>query len=267
MESTRQITKAMELVASSKLRGAQERALNNRKYFQKLFDAMSDIAVSTPDFASVYMSVGSSAGKPLYIVIAGDRGLAGGYNNNIFKLAMINMEPDAAVIPVGKKALDYFKKRNFEVITESLFSTEQMTANLCFTVANGAAKGFKSGKYSSVTIIYTRIDSVLNQTACIKKVLPLRDLEGEPNTSKGQMIFEGGEEAFFDAIVPEYMGGLLYSAIKESFASEQAARRTAMDSASKNADSMISGLNLEYNRARQAAITQEITEIVAGSES
>ncbi len=134
----------------------------------------------------------------------------------------------------------------------------------CYTIARFIANGFISGLYSSVKICYTNFTSMLTQTPATLKVLPL-DLRVRKQDISSDMIYESGEETVFNAIVPEYLGGVIYGALCESIASEQAARRTAMDAASKNADEIISNLNLSYNRARQGAITQEITEIVAGS--
>ncbi len=265
MESTRQITKAMELVASSKLRGAHERALNNRKYFETLFKAMGQIAAATPAFETAFIERGK--GRPAYVIVAGDRGLAGGYNNNIFRMAQSILPADAVVFPIGKRCLEYFRHKSWPVEAESFSNTQEMTPGSCYTLASILAEGFLEGRYSDVHILYTRIDSLLSQTPTLKSVLPLKDLPMEESELHSQMLFESGGEGMFNQIVPEYMGGLFYSAVKESYASEQAARRAAMDAASKNADEMIDQLNLQFNRARQAAITQEITEIVAGSEN
>ncbi|MBQ4506778.1 MAG: ATP synthase F1 subunit gamma [Firmicutes bacterium] len=263
MESTRQITKAMELVAASKLRTAHERALSNRKYFATLLGAMNRVAASTPSFTTPYMEAGS--GRPLYIVIGGDRGLAGGYNGNVFRFAHERLPEDALLVPIGKKTLEHFSKRQWQLEMDELQPTSEMDAGSCYTLAKVLCDGFLKGDYSQLRIIYTKVDSLLSQTPKEIDILPLSDFAIDKE-SKAEMIFEGGGEALFNNIVPEYAGCILYSAVKESFASEQAARRMAMDAASKNADEMIAKLELEFNQARQAAITQEITEIVAGSE-
>jgi len=265
MESTRQITKAMELVASSKLRSAQNKAISSRPYFHALFDAMTEISNSSPTFASPYLRK-TEKGKKLFIVIAGDRGLAGGYNNNILKLAMSLMGDDeVAVLPIGKKSVDYFRHRKAELITDFYADADDISIDDCHSIADMVSDGFLHGKFSSVELVYTNFTSMLTQTPSHLKLLPL-DITREPGIAHQDIIYESGSTGVFNALVPAYLGGLLYGAMCEATASEQASRRTAMDSATKNADEIISNLNLSYNRARQGAITQEITEIVAGAE-
>ncbi|MCQ2553405.1 MAG: ATP synthase F1 subunit gamma [Clostridia bacterium] len=265
MESTRQITKAMELVASSKLRGAQERAMTVRSYYTTLFEAMQQIASSTPSFGSNYLKK-VYPGKPLYLVIAGDRGLAGGYNSNIFKLSKPYETDGAYVLPIGKRSMEHFKKTNMEIISDRFAEAQSLTVGICYTIAKLIATDFLAGKYSSVKVIYTKFESILSQTPTELDLLPLQFKEKAEKATM-DIIYESGSESVFESIVPEYIGGVLYGCLTEALASEQAARRNAMNAASKNADEMISNLDLAYNRARQAAITQEITEIVAGSDA
>ena len=191
--------------------------------------------------------------------------LAGGYNNNILKLAYSQMEEGAAVLPIGKKAVEYFKRKNVTVITESYAEAASVSIGDCYTIAKMLADGFLDGSFGKLTLGYTNFVSMLSQTPSTLDLLPLR-VSTEKRPSQNTILYEPGSEAVFNAIVPEYLGGVLYGALCESTASEQAARRTAMDSATKNADEIIDDLNLRYNRARQGAITQEITEIVAGAE-
>lgn len=266
MASTRQITKAMELVASSKLRSAQARAVASRPYFTALYEAMNEIADNSRSFETPYLRQ-REGGRPLYIVIAGDRGLAGGYNNNVLKLAYGQMEPEAVVLPIGKKAVEYFHRRGSDILTEDYREAAAVSIGDCYTIARLLADGFLDGTYGKAVLVYTNFASMLSQTPAALPLLPLRMSAREPDApQRCDILYEGGSEAVFNAIVPEYLGGVLYGAMCESTASEQAARRTAMDAASKNADEIIETLNLQYNRARQGAITQEITEIVAGSE-
>ena len=266
MESTRQITKAMELVAASKLRGAQERALNNRTYFRTLFEVMDMISRSSIDFKTPFMTAGKGA-KPLYIVIAGDRGMAGGYNNNIFRFVTASLPKDAVIFPIGKKTAEYFRRSGWECAIDSVIPVGDLTVGSFFTLSRMICDWYLEGRFSSVTIAYTELVSLLTQTPRTAELLPIVFTGPETGEKhRSRFLYEGGDVHVFNNIVPEYMAGVLYCAVKEGFASEQAARRTAMDAASKNADEMISKLNLDYNRARQAAITQEITEIVAGSE-
>ena len=266
MESTKQITKAMEMVAASKLRGAQDRAVSSRPYFETLYATMNDIADSTMDFVSPYLT--RKEGKTLYIVIAGDRGLAGGYNSNVLKLAWGKMQQaPSAVLPIGKKALDFFRQHGAEILTDGYAVAGEVSVGDCFSAAKLLSKRFLTGEFTGVQLIYTHFASMLSQLPCEMELLPIR-VSGQKNSSpKKFVLYESGPISVFDAIVPEYLGGLLYGALCESVASEQAARRMAMDSATKNAEEMIGDLSLKYNRARQGAITQEITEIVAGAES
>ena len=263
MQSTRQITKAMEMVASSKLRRTQQKAQASRPYFEILSRTIENIVAANREFSSPYLQE-KPVKKTAFVVFAGDRGLAGGYNSNVLKLAMTNMEAgEAVVIPVGKKSQEFFKSRGVTPLTETYAEAEDMKVGDCFTIAKLLCKGFLAGEYQRVCVVYTEFVSVLQQTPKIQQLLPLQ--KGETEVAGSDILYEPDSTEVFRAIVPEYVGGMLYGALCESRAAEQAARRTAMDAATQNADEMIGDLSLQYNRARQAAITQEITEIVAGS--
>ena len=263
MHSTRQITNAMELVAASKLRSAQQKALSTRYYFETLYEAMQDIAGATASFVSPFLR-GTDAKKPLYVVIAGDRGLAGGYNSNVFRTCSV-IPKGCKVFPIGKRSLEYFAKRDYEVVSTNYIEAAAVEAGDCFSIANLLAEGFLAGDYDSIYIVYTKFNSILSQTPQIMQLLPFVLEKREDKKPSSSMLYEPNEEELFNSIVPEYIGGVLFGALCESIASEQAARRQAMNSATKNADEIIDNLNLAFNRARQGAITQEITEIVAGS--
>ncbi len=265
MESTKQITKAMEMVAASKLRHAQARVVNSRPYFKILQETIGNIVVNNRDFSSDYLTP-RPVKKSLYVVIAGDRGLAGGYNSNMLKMAEAAFSgKDVTILPIGKKAVDYFRAHKVPMLTEQYASAADMQAGDCFSVAKQLCKLFRSGQTDEIFIGYTNFVSVLSQTPEIKQMLPLMGDKTGKNHTAADILYEPCSEEVFDAIVPEYVGGMLYGALCESRAAEQAARRTAMDSATQNADEMIGELSLKFNQARQAAITQEITEIVAGS--
>ena len=266
VQSTMQITKAMELVASSKMRHAKERALGARPYFNALYQTITRLAGATRGSESVYTRP-REVKNSLYIVIAGDRGLAGGYNNNVLKLAFRQMPQDAVVLPIGKKTVEFFQHRSCEILTEEYREAASVSIGDCYSIAKLVADGFLDKTYQNVVLVYTNFVSLLAQTPAALPLLPLTISAEKQTNAQRAMIYEGGSEAVFNAIVPEYLGGVLYGALCESTASEQAARRMAMDAASKNADEIIENLNPQYNRARQGAITQEITEIVAGSEN
>ena len=264
MESTKQITKAMEMVAASKLRRAQAQVFSSRPYFEILYTTIQDILSKNQDVESVYLQE-RPVKNTLYVVIAGDRGLAGGYNSNVLKMVVSKMEgQNAMVLPVGKKALDYFRSHNVAMLSQAYGNAEDVSVGDCFTLAKLLCKTYLAGQADTIYLVYTQFDSVLSQTPTTMQLLPLN---GQPATEGvySAMEYEPDCETVLSAIVPEYLGGIFYGALCESRASEQAARRTAMDSATQNAEEMIADLSLQFNRARQAAITQEITEIVAGS--
>lgn len=265
MESTKQITKAMEMVAASKLRRAQAQVLNSRPYFEILHQTITDIVVSNRDFTSPYLKEQTEK-RILVIVIAGDRGLAGGYNSNVLKLAERELVgKDADVLPIGKKAVEFFRSRGVSSFSDVYAEAASVSIGDCFSISKQLCKAFLAGKYSEVYVAYTDFVSMLSQSPAMMKLLPLEKPVAEPNGSYGGIIYEPNSDEVFASIIPEYVGGELYGALCESRASEQAARRTAMDNATQNAEDMIADLSLKFNRARQAAITQEITEIVAGS--
>ena len=265
MESTKQITKAMEMVAASKLRRAQAQVAASRPYFEILRDTIDDIVENNRDFSSPYLTK-RPVKKVAYIVIAGDRGLAGGYNSNILKLVQSRIAgQDATVLPIGKKAVDFFRARKVPMLTENYAVAADMGIGDCFSVSKQLSKAFRNGEFDEVYVAYTSFVSVLSQVPAVMPLLPLVREQKKQEGPSRDFLYEPDCTEVFDAIVPEYLGGILYGALCESRASEQAARRTAMDSATSNAEDMIADLSLKFNRARQAAITQEITEIVAGS--
>ena len=265
VESTMQITKAMELVASSKLKKARDRMEGARPYFLALYGTLSKLAAYTVDFSSPFVQQ-RPVKKSAYVLIAGDRGLAGGYNNNMFKLFTAHAEnKNAVVIPVGKKAVEFCKRRNIETITEEFNHVEDFTSNDCTEIGEKLTYLFEEGEIDEVFICYTTFLSMLSQSPEIIQVLPLTNMDSTKHQRDTITEYEPDPEELFHVLVPQFITGMVYGAVTESFASELAARRTAMDSASKNAQEMVSDLSLQYNRARQAAITQEITEIVAGA--
>lgn len=264
MESTKQITKAMEMVAASKLRRAQAQVLNSRPYFEILKNTIDQIVAKNRDFSSPYL-VTRPVKKALYLVIAGDRGLAGGYNSNILKLVESEMEgKDTVVLPIGKKAVDHFRARRTPMLSENYAEAADISIGDCFSISKQLSRAFLSGEFDEIHVAYTNFVSVLSQTPACMKLLPLTAAQPHP-TGASDILYEPDSTEVFEAIVPEYLGGIVYGALCESRAAEQAARRTAMDAATSNAEDMIADLSLKFNQARQAAITQEITEIVAGS--
>lgn len=264
--STMQITKAMELVATSKLRKAREKAESSRPFHKIIKKAIDDIEASPEIKGSVWSKI-PEGDKTLYVVIAGDRGLAGGYNSNIFRLtAQLSGGNEASFLPIGKKALDFYTHRKMPIYSPDCPYVSEMSVGDSLAIAEGICKDFVDGKFDKVVLVYTRFASMISQIPTYEQLLPL-DRESKGEKSSADPIYAGEPEEILASIVPKYVGGVINSAVCESLASESAARRTAMNAANKNASEMIDTLMLRYNRARQAVITQEITEIVSGSEA
>jgi len=251
VDSTLHLTKAMGLVASSKIRRATDSMHKGREFASALDDLVSQLVNYNECAKSPYMA-NRKGDRLLLLVIAGDRGLAGGYNANIFRL-MRNF-PDAEIIPVGKRACDRYSGSLLYAEDFSYRDSKQFAETIC--------RRFVNGEIDRFGIVFTEYKSMLSQEACVKWILPLTRNGQEKSVGA---IFEPDERTVLDLVVPEYIAGMISAAVKESFLSEVAARRVAMDNAGKNAQEMIDDLGLKYNRARQGAITQEITEIVAGS--
>ena len=268
VQSTMQITKAMELVASSKMRRAKERALGVRPYFNTMRETVQRLAAASRSGDSIYTRR-REVKNSLFIVIAGDRGLAGGYNNNLFKLAAAGMEgKNASVITIGKKAQEHYAKRQWPVLADYPGVAEHMQISDTGAIVDSLLARYRDGEADEVFLCYTEFVSPLQQEPRCMQLLPVSiepKADDKPQGARVLTEYDPSPEAVFNAVIPEYLHGVLYGAVVESYCSEQSARRMAMEAASDNAGEMIENLNLSYNRARQAAITQEITEIVAGS--
>ena len=263
---TMQITKAMELVATSKLRRARERIEASRPFHEIIGEAIDEISAST-EIEELVWSCPTEGKRPLYIVIAGDRGLAGGYNANIFRLVQaLSKDKDATFLPLGKKALEHYRRRGVNILSDSYGYVSEISVSGALDIAELACQGFVSGKYDSVHVIYTKFVSMISQTPVYEQLLPL-ERDGASKTVNSDIEYMGNPEEILNKIIPQYVGGVINSTVCEALASESAARRTAMNAANKNASEIIDTLVLKYNRARQAVITQEITEIVSGSEA
>ncbi len=248
--STLQLTKAMGLVASSKVRRANIAMFKAREYRQALSKSVAVLTADAESQKSPYMR-DNGTGITKLIVIAGDRGMAGGYNANVFRLAATF--PNAEIIPIGKRACDRYG--------DKFLSSEKFTFAEADAISDRLCNEFCEGKFDRLGIVYTKYVSAMSVEANVEWILPLTIGESD---AVG-VIFEPDRLTVLNNAVREYVAGMLTSLIRESFACEVTARRIAMDSAGKNAKQMIDELHLEYNRARQGAITQEISEIVAGS--
>ena len=265
VQSTMQITKAMQLVASSKLRKAREHMENSRPYLEIARGVMEDIAAHNTGCQSDYLT-GRKIKMRCIIAVAGDRGLAGSYNANIFKCIQEQADENTCYLPIGRKATEHFANvESKKCLPFGLEKADGVTVEDCRLIAKELVKRFDAGEIDCIDLAYTHFVSILTQESRILRLLPVRCSEEKAHPTR-QMIFEPSCEELLQSAIPDYIAGMIYAAVCDSVASEQAARRVAMDSATKNANEMIDQLNLRYNRARQASITQELTEIVAGSD-
>jgi F-type H+-transporting ATPase subunit gamma len=271
VNSTRQITKAMELVSTAKLKRAKDRVDITRPYFETVMRTVQDIMQNEKSLKHDYLNV-REVQKTLYIVVSADRGLCGGYNINVLKTTGADMiSPDkSSVITIGKRARDFFNKEDVESLGEYVYISEKPTFADAQDIARKALKLFSDEAVDEIKLVYTRLISTIAQEPAILKLLPIEVPEGEENTTDDLQEFvsyEPSAETVLSYVIPKYMESTLFGALVESSAAEQAARRIAMENASDNADDMIATLSLTYNQARQAAITQEISEIVGGAEA
>jgi len=270
VQSTQQITKAMKLVATVKLQKARSKAESNKPYFNMLYDTICSILAKTKNVDHRYLR-DNDCKKKAVIVITSNRGLAGGYNNNIVKLVTQGDfdKDDTFVYAIGKKGVEGLTRKGFsiykddsDVINEPLFSdATQLTKELLTQ--------YEKNEIGEIYIAYTNFKNTVTQEPKLIKLLPLSadDFETEGKDDKLLMNFEPSEEEVLDRVIPKYMSNIIFGAFLESVASENGARMQAMDSATSNAEDMISSLSLKYNRARQSAITKELTEIIAGADA
>ncbi len=270
VQSTQQITKAMKLVATVKLQKARGKAESNKPYFNMLYDTICSILSMTKNVDHRYLR-DNDCDKKAVIVITSNRGLAGGYNSNIVKLITNGdfKKDETYVYAVGKKGIEGLARKGYniykdfsEVINEPLFSdATQMTKELLTQ--------YTQGEIGEIYIAYTNFKNTVTQEPVLRKLLPLSadDFEEKYIDDKLLMNFEPTPEEVLDRVIPKYMSNIIFGAFLESVASENGARMQAMDSATSNAEDMIASLSLKYNRARQSAITQELTEIIAGADA
>ncbi|WP_178023330.1 ATP synthase F1 subunit gamma [uncultured Paenibacillus sp.] len=268
VQNTRQITKAMEMVASAKLRKAQERAQASRPYAEKLKEVVSSIAAASQG-VSHPMLVTRPVKRTAYIVITSDGGLVGGYNANILRKVTDLVRTRHAssseyeLFVIGRKGRDYLKRRKYPVVHEvtELSDTPRFADIKSLTYA--AVQGFETEQFDEIYVCYNRFVNAITQLPTVERLLPFDSVEQEGLASSYE--YEPSPEGVLEVLLPKYAETLIFGALLDGKASELGAKMTAMGSATKNASKMINELTLTYNRARQAAITQEITEIVAGA--
>lgn len=277
VNSTKQITKAMELVSSAKLRKAREKLDRTRPYFDTVKNTMSEIAENIENIHSDYFEGAREIKKSCFIVITADGGLCGGYNTNVMKEALLHMrgKEEVSVIAIGQKGRDFFKKRGYKINGEYINVIEKITFKDAKSISSLVIKLYKDREFDEVYLVYTDFVSTITQKPEVIRLLPLsgfnkteeKGSETVQNNNFEMISYEPSPEDLFNYLVPSYVESLIFGGLVSSSASEQGARRIAMENATDNAVEMIDKLTLNYNRARQAAITQEISEIVGGAEA
>jgi len=265
VKSTQQITRAMNLVAASKLQRAKIQLDNLRPFVTETMRVLSSVTSFLTDSSSIYIT-GRPVKNSLIIAIAADRGLCGGYNVNLCKEAfkLVSEKDNEQLITVGTKARDYFRRRGKNIIRTYQGFSESPFYEDASEIGLLATDYYESGDSDEVYVVYTEFSSALNHTPTVKKLLPL-PVEAGSSASSGFMDFEPNQSAILSHLVPKYVSTAIFGAMVESAACEQGARMTSMDSATKNSAELINKFTLQYNRARQDAITQELSEIVSGA--
>ncbi|WP_223701050.1 F0F1 ATP synthase subunit gamma [Sutcliffiella deserti] len=267
-KKTSQITKAMQMVSASKLNRAETNAKAFGPYMDKIQEVVASIALGSTDITHPMLQT-RPVKRTGYIVMSSDRGLAGAYNSNVLRTVYqtINKrhksQDEYAVIAIGRIGRDFFRKRNIPVYSEITGLGDQVSFAEIKDIANRAVSMFEDGTFDELYVYYNHFVSAISQEVTEKKLLPLTEIA--PTTKITSYEFEPSQEGILEVLLPQYAESLIYGALLDAKASEHAARMTAMQSATDNAKELIQGLTLSYNRARQAAITQEITEITAGA--
>lgn len=265
--STMQITKAMELVATAKLKRARKKLEAAKPYFETILESIAEIIGHTKGFKHPFID-GRTINHTLFVVITGDRGLAGGYNANVCKLVeeKAKEKENVKVIAIGTKGRDYFRRKGYEVVESYSGVSENPSLNVAIDISNRIVKMYIEKEIDEIYLAYTEFISTISYEPKALRLLPVVIDEGQV---KSKMIFryEPSPESVLEYLVPKYLNSVIYGASIEASASESGSRRIAMESATDNAKDMIDDLQLLYNRARQASITQEISEIVAGADA
>ena len=271
IQSTRQITKAMQLVSTVKLQKTRTRAEEAKPYFSLMYDTMFSILSKSNNMNHRFVKTSNEGeGKKAIIVISSNRGLAGGYNNNIAKLVETSFSKEEALIyAIGKKAKDTLERRGYEILGEYNEVILDPMYQDAVDITKKLLSDYEEGKISEIYVVYTHFKNTVVHIPTLKKLLPISldesKKEGVEEKTTLLMNYAPNEEEVLEAIVPKYISAIIYGSLQQAIASENGARMNAMENATNNADELIDKLLLRYNRARQGAITQELTEIVAGA--
>ena len=266
VKSIQQITNAMNMVATSRLRSAKEAAVANKPYADKMAQVVSDVAANAGDFSHPLLEV-RQEGKRLLLVIAAEKGLAGAYSSNAFKEAVSQVEDkaDTEIVAVGRKTREYFVNRSYTVASDYIGFSERPKYDNAKAIANDIIARFQSGEVKEVYMVYTRFVSAISCVPETVKLLPFGQLSQDG--PHAEYIYEPNAADVLGYLLPQYLVTTIYAALLQAAASELSSRMNAMSNATDNAQELIAKLDLHYNKVRQAGITREITEIVGGAEA
>lgn len=274
VQSTQQITKAMKMVSAAKLRRAQDAIIQMRPYARKLQEMLSNIVSNSDGEVGMALASERPVEKVLMIVITSDRGLAGAFNANVIKLTKATIaaryaeqhrKGNVTIWNIGKKGYEHFTKNNFKTDASYRDIFLHLTFENVQLASRAAMKAFEESKYDVVEIVYSQFKNAATQKFEVERFLPIPRVEKKAGATKANFIFDPSEAELVAELMPKILNTQLYKAVLDSNASEHGARMTAMDKASENANEMLRSLKISYNRARQAAITTELTEIVSGA--
>jgi F-type H+-transporting ATPase subunit gamma len=273
VKSTQQVTKAMKMIAASRLRRAQERVVGARPFAQRMLRVLNGLVSRVDQDAHPLLRVPEGDARPLLIVITGDRGLSGSFNSNVIKAAgtFITTEGvgrEIALGLIGRKGRDFFRRRGFDVRYEQVNIFARLKFMDAVELANAAIEEFTSGNATSVYLVYNEFKSVMSQRVVVERLLPIPRLEVPAGADTGiDYLFEPTPDVLLGTVLPYHVAVQVARALLESSAAEHAARMTAMDAATRNAKDVVDRLTLYMNKVRQASITREIIEIVAGAQA
>ena len=274
VQSTQQITKAMKMVSAAKLRRAQDAIIQMRPYARKLQEMLSNIVSSSEGEVGMSLAAERTVENVLFIVLTSDRGLAGAFNSNVIKLAKATIaekypaqykKGNVVIWNIGKKGYEHFIKNNYKAEADFKDIFLSLTFENVQKASQAAMKAFEEKKFDVVEIVYSQFKNAATQKFEVERFLPIPKVEKKEGEKKPDFIFDPSREELVAELMPKILNTQLYKAVLDSNASEHGARMTAMDKASENANEMLRNLKISYNRARQAAITTELTEIVAGA--
>jgi F-type H+-transporting ATPase subunit gamma len=268
--STQQITKAMKMVSAAKLRRAQEKIVQMRPYSQKLTAILNNVSAASEGDSDIVFAAKREVKKVLLIPVTSDKGLCGAFNTNILKATNQAIKEqfegaEITVLPLGKKSYEYYKKSNYQVIDTYFSVFQQLNFDVVKEAASFAMDGFLAADFDQVVLVFNEFKNVATQVVRVEQFLPMAPQEGEASVTETDYLLEPSRTYIIEELVPISLRIQFYKAVLESNASEHGARMTAMDKATENAGELLKELKLMYNRTRQAAITNEILEIVAGA--